>query len=39
MTDSYLLALAAANAGRLATTDRKLATECVVGGQLLLTLI
>ncbi len=33
LTDSYLLALARANKGQLATLDRKLATEAVVEGQ------
>lgn len=33
VTDSYLLALAHANAGRLATMDRKLAAEVVPGGK------
>jgi hypothetical protein len=33
VTDSYLLALARANQGRLATLDRKLAAEAVVDGQ------
>lgn len=33
VTDSYLLALAHANRGRLATMDQKLATEVVPGGQ------
>lgn len=32
VTDSYLLALAHANRGRLATMDQKLATEVVPGG-------
>jgi toxin-antitoxin system PIN domain toxin len=39
VTDSYLLALARANKGRLATLDQKLAKEAVVGGQSALTLI
>lgn len=39
VTDSYLLALAHANGGRLATMDRKLATEAVVEGQSALELI
>ena len=39
VTDSYLLALAQANKGRLATMDRKLATEVVPGGRAALTLI
>jgi len=33
VTDGYLLALALANKGRLATMDQKLAAEGVVGGQ------
>ena len=33
VTDSYLLALARANKGQLATLDRKLATEAVDGGK------
>lgn len=33
VTDSYLLALAHANGGRLATMDQKLATEVVSGGR------
>ena len=33
VTDSYLLALAHANGGRLATLDTKLATEVVPGGR------
>lgn len=33
VTDSYLLALAHANGGRLATMDQKLATEVVPGGK------
>lgn len=33
VTDSYLLALAHANGGRLATMDAKLATEVVPGGR------
>ena len=32
VTDSYLLALARAHGGRLATLDRKLITDAVVGG-------
>lgn len=39
VTDSYLLALAHANGGRLATMDRKLATEVVPGGKKALELI
>jgi predicted nucleic acid-binding protein len=33
VTDSYLLALAYAHGGRLATMDQKLATEVVPGGK------
>ena len=33
VTDSYLLALAQANKGKLATMDHKLATEVVAGGR------
>ena len=33
VTDSYLLALARANKGKLATMDHKLATEVVAGGK------
>lgn len=39
VTDSYLLALARANKGRLATLDRRLATEVVTDGKSSLTLI
>jgi uncharacterized protein len=39
VTDSYLLALAKANQGRLATMDQKLATEVVTDGKNALTLI
>lgn len=39
VTDSYLLALAHANNGRLATMDRKLAAEVVPGGRKSLELI
>lgn len=39
VTDSYLLALAHANGGRLATMDQKLATEVVPGGRRALELI
>lgn len=39
VTDNYLLALAKANRGRLATLDQKLATEVVSGGKGALTLI
>lgn len=39
VTDSYLLALARANKGQLATLDKKLATEVVVDGPLALELI
>lgn len=39
VTDSYLLALAHANGGRLATLDRKLAAEAVHGGEGVLALI
>jgi uncharacterized protein len=39
VTDSYLLALAAVNNGRLATTDQRLATEAVAHGAAALTLI
>ena len=39
VTDSYLLALARANKGHLATLDHKLATEVVPGGKSVLTLI
>jgi len=39
VTDSYLLALAHAKGGRLATMDQKLATEVVPGGKKALTLI
>ncbi|MDZ7592248.1 MAG: TA system VapC family ribonuclease toxin [Rubrivivax sp.] len=39
VTDSYLLALAKANRGRLATMDQKLATEVVTDGRSALTLI
>lgn len=39
VTDSYLLALAHANGGRLATMDQRLATEVVPGGKKSLELI
>jgi toxin-antitoxin system PIN domain toxin len=39
VTDSYLLALAHANKGKLATMDTKLATEVVSGGKSALELI
>jgi toxin-antitoxin system PIN domain toxin len=39
VTDSYLLALARENKGRLATMDQKLATEVVTDGKSTLTLI
>lgn len=39
VTDSYLLALARAHRGKLATLDQKLATEVVSGGAEALTLI
>lgn len=39
VTDSYLLALAHANGGRLATMDQRLATEVVPGGRKALELI
>lgn len=39
VTDSYLLALARANKGQLATLDHKLATEVVPGGKSFLALI
>ncbi|HMN82993.1 MAG TPA: PIN domain-containing protein [Burkholderiaceae bacterium] len=39
VTDSYLLALAHAHGGRLATMDRKLATEVVPGAERALELI
>lgn len=39
VTDSYLLALARAHRGRLATLDRKLATEVVAEGRAALELI
>lgn len=39
VTDSYLLALARANKGQLATLDHKLATDMVPGGQQWLSLI
>jgi toxin-antitoxin system PIN domain toxin len=39
VTDSYLLALARANNGKLATMDQKLATEVVTGGGAALVLI
>ena len=39
VTDSYLLALARANKGRLATLDQKLATEVVDDGAAVLLLI
>jgi predicted nucleic acid-binding protein len=39
VTDSYLLALAKANRGRLATMDQRLAAEAVADGNSALTLI
>lgn len=39
VTDSYLLALAHAKGGRLATMDQKLATEVVPGGKKALALV
>lgn len=39
VTDSYLLALAHAHGGRLATMDARLATEVVVGGEAALEVI
>jgi uncharacterized protein len=39
VTDSYLLALASARDGKLATFDRKLSTAAVKGGKLVLHLI
>lgn len=39
VTDSYLLALAHANGGQLATMDQKLATEVVPGGKKALEII
>jgi len=39
VTDSYLLALARSNKGKLATLDQKLATEVVAGGKSALALI
>lgn len=39
VTDSYLLALAHANGGRLATMDQKLASEVVPGGRKALEII
>ncbi len=39
VTDSYLLALARANSGKLATLDQKLATEAVANGRLSLAII
>jgi uncharacterized protein len=39
VTDSYLLALARANQGKLATLDQKLATEVVAEGQAALALL
>ena len=39
VTDSYLLALADAKGGRLATMDQKLATEVAAGGKRALALI
>lgn len=39
VTDSYLLALAAANGGKLATFDRQLVTDAVVNGSQALQLI
>lgn len=39
VTDTYLLALAAAHAGKLISMDRKLVTDAVKGGRALLELI
>jgi predicted nucleic acid-binding protein len=39
VTDSYLLALARANAGQLATMDQKLAVEVVADGKASVALI
>jgi predicted nucleic acid-binding protein len=39
VTDSYLLALAKENNGKLATMDHKLAAEAVTDGKATLTLI
>jgi hypothetical protein len=39
VTDSYLLALARANQGQLATLDQKLATEVVSEGKAALALL
>ena len=39
ITDSYLLALACAHGGQLATLDRKLVVDTVVGGAKALCLI
>ena len=39
VTDSYLLALARANKGKLATLDQRLATEVVAGGDAALAVI
>lgn len=39
VTDSYLLALARANKGKLATMDHKLATEVVAAGKTALALL
>lgn len=39
VTDGYLLALARANGGRLATMDQRLATEAVAGGNAALELV
>ncbi|WP_395943056.1 TA system VapC family ribonuclease toxin [Brevundimonas sp.] len=39
ITDAYLLALAVANGGRLATFDRRLSTDAVQGGRAALHLI
>ena len=39
VTDTYLLALAAAHGGRLASMDKRLVVDAVVGGKRLLELI
>ncbi len=39
MTDSYLLALARAHGGRLASLDKRLVVDAVVGGRKALELI
>ncbi len=38
-TDTYLLALASAHSGKLATFDRRLVTDAVIGGRQALHLI